>query len=113
MQLCFDFGHALRMIDEKRQIIHSGNRFFNPDPQAGFTGLDNATYRQLIGMAATEPDTTKRKDLYTQIQDIILDESAAMTVSLYPQTGLATASVHGLNYDSRPALNYATAWLAT
>jgi hypothetical protein len=34
-------------------------------------------------------------------------------VSLYPQTGLASSTVHGLDYDSRPALSYATAWLAT
>jgi peptide/nickel transport system substrate-binding protein len=88
------------------------SRFFSPDPKTSFTGLDNATYAQLIGMAATEPDATRRKDLYGRIQDIILDESATMTFSLYPQTGLARANVHGLTYDSRPALTYATAWLA-
>ena len=48
-----------------------------------------------------------------RIQDlIILNESAAMTISLYPQTALARANVQGLSYDSRPALTYATAWLA-
>jgi hypothetical protein len=35
-----------------------------------------------------------------------------MTVSLYPQTALARANVRGLDYDSRPTLTYATAWLA-
>ena len=40
-----------------------------------------------------------------------VDQSAAMTVSLYPQTGLASAKVKGLSYDSRPALNFAPVWL--
>jgi peptide/nickel transport system substrate-binding protein len=35
------------------------SRFFSPDPKASFTGLDNASYRQLIGVAATEPDANK------------------------------------------------------
>jgi hypothetical protein len=34
-----------------------------------------------------------------------------MTVSLYPQTGLASAKVKGLSYDSRPGLNFAPVWL--
>ena len=64
-----------------------------------------------ISAAATEPDAAKRKALYSQIEDIILDQSAAMTVSLYPQTGLASAKVKGLSYDSRPGLNFAPVWL--
>jgi ABC-type transport system substrate-binding protein len=64
-------------------------------------------------MAATESDATKRRDLYGQIEDIILDESATMTVSPYPQTGIATSQLRGLNYDFfRPVLTYATAWFA-
>jgi peptide/nickel transport system substrate-binding protein len=107
--LLLSAGSSAQLVEASSFLTRS--RFFSPDPKAGFTGLDNANYRQLIGMAATEPDATKRKDLYGQIEDIILDESASMTVSLYPQTGLATSNLHGLDYDSRPALSYATAWL--
>ena len=35
-----------------------------------------------------------------------------MTVSLYPQTALASARVRGLSYDFRPSLTYASAWFA-
>ena len=67
----------------------------------------------VVSRGAAGRTSPRRKALYGQIEDIILDESAAMTVSLYPQTGLATSNVRGLDYDSRPALSYATAWLAT
>ena len=30
---------------------------------------------------------------------------------MYPQTALAASKVHGMTYDFRPALTYATAWL--
>jgi peptide/nickel transport system substrate-binding protein len=108
--LLLSAGSSAQLAEASSFLTRS--RFYNPDPKTSFTGLDNPTYAQLIGMAATEPDAARRRDLYGRIQDIILDESAAMTVSLYPQTALARANVRGLNYDSRPALTYATAWLA-
>jgi peptide/nickel transport system substrate-binding protein len=108
--LLLSAGSSAQLAEASSFLTRS--RFFSPDPKASFTGLDNATYRQLIATAATEPDATKRKNLYGQIEDIILDESAAMTVSLYPQTGLATSKVRGLSYDSRPGLSYAPVWLA-
>jgi peptide/nickel transport system substrate-binding protein len=108
--LLLSSGSSAQLAEASSFLTRS--RFYSPDPKTSFTGLNNASYQQLIGMAATQPDATVRKEVYGQIQDIILDESAAMSVSLYPQTGLATANVHGLDYDSRPALSYATAWLA-
>jgi peptide/nickel transport system substrate-binding protein len=108
--LLLSAGSSAQLVEASSFLTRS--RFFSPDPKAGFTGLDDANYRQLIATAATEPEAAKRRDLYAQIQDIILDESVAMTVSLYPQTGLASSNVHGLNYDSRPGLSYATAWLS-
>lgn len=109
--LLLSVGSSAQLAEATSFLTRS--RFFSPDPKASFTGLDNANYRQLIGMAATEPDANKRRDLYSQIEDIILDESATMTVSPYPQTGLATSQLRGLNYDFfRPVLTYATAWFA-
>jgi len=108
--LLLSAGSSAQLAEASSFLTRS--RFFNPDPRNSFTGLDNASYTQLIGMAATEPDAARRRDLYGRIQDIILDESMAMTISLYPQTALAKATVQGRNYDSRPALTYATAWLA-
>ena len=107
--LLLSVGSSAQLAEATSLLTRS--RFFSPDPKTSFTGLDNPTYRQLINTAATEPDLAKRRDLYGQIEDIILDESASMTVSLYPQTALASARVHGLSYDFRPSLTYANAWL--
>ena len=108
--LLLSVGSSAQLAEATSLLTRS--RFFSPDPKTSFTGLDNTTYRQLINAAATEPDLAKRRDLYAQIEDIILDESASMTVSLYPQTALASARVHGLSYDFRPSLTYASAWLS-
>ena len=109
--LLLSAGSSAQLAEASSFLTRS--RFFSPDPKASFTGLDNAQYRDLIASVATEPDAAKRKNLYGQIEDIILDESASMTVSLYPQTGLASAKVRGLNYDSRPGLSFAPVWLTS
>lgn len=108
--LLLSVGSSAQLAEATSLLTRS--RFFSPDPKTSFTGLDNPTYRQLINAAATEPDVAKRRDVYGQIEDIILDESASMTVSLYPQTALASARVHGLSYDFRPSLTYSSAWLS-
>ncbi len=107
--LLLSVGSSAQLAEATSLLTRS--RFFSPDAKTSFTGLDNAAYGQLITTAATEPDSTKRHAQYGQIEDIILDESASMTVSLYPQTALATSRVHGMTYDFRPALTYATTWL--
>jgi peptide/nickel transport system substrate-binding protein len=89
------------------------SRFFSPDPKTSFTGFSSQQYQDLITQASTEPDAAKRKALYGQIEDIILDESASITVSLYPQTAIMGSRVQGLAYDARPALTYTSAWLSS
>ena len=108
--LLLSVGSSAQLAEASSVLTRS--RFFSPDPKTSFTGLDNPTYRQLINTAATEADPAKRRDLYGQIEDILLDESASMTVSPYPQTALASARVHGLSYDFRPSLTYANAWFS-
>jgi peptide/nickel transport system substrate-binding protein len=87
------------------------SRFFSPDPKTSFTGFTSDDYQNLIRAASVEPDADKRKSLYSQIEDIMLDESASITVSPYPQTAIARSNVHGLVYDARPGLTFASAWV--
>jgi peptide/nickel transport system substrate-binding protein len=107
--LLLSAGSAAQLAEATSLLTRS--RFYSPDPKTSFTGLDNPKYRELISTASTEPDASKRKALYGEIEDIILDESATMAISLYPQTGIASSKVHGLTYDIRPALTYADTWL--
>jgi peptide/nickel transport system substrate-binding protein len=69
--LLLSTGSSAQLAEATSFLTRS--RFFNPDPRNSFTGLDNPSYSQLIGMAATEPDAARRRDLYGRIQDIILD----------------------------------------
>lgn len=87
------------------------SRFFMPDPKTSWTGLDDPRYSQAVAAGSSEPDATKRKAYYGQILDAIVDDSATIVVSLYPSTAIARPNVHGLVYDSRPALTYPSAWL--
>jgi peptide/nickel transport system substrate-binding protein len=107
--LLLSVGSSAQLAEATSLLTRS--RFYSPDPKTSFTGLDNAQYRELIDKAAAEPDAGKRKTLYGQIEDIILDESATMAVSLYPATSIASSRVHDLTYDIRPSLTYADAWL--
>ena len=76
------------------------SRFFSPDPKTSFTGFSSDEYQNLISTASVEPDAAKRRALYGQIEDIMLDESVSITISLYPQTAVARKNVHDLVYDA-------------
>jgi len=107
--LLLSVGSGANAVEATSLLTRS--RFFSPDPKTSFTGFTSDSYQSLISSAAVEPDGARRKTLYGQIEDIVLDESASITVSLYPQTAIARANVHGLAYDPRPGLTFATAWL--
>jgi peptide/nickel transport system substrate-binding protein len=70
------------------------------------------TWMQLVGQAATEPDTSKRKAIYNQMNDIILDQSLVMPISLYPNISIAGSRVHDLRIDRSNRLTYTEMWLA-
>ena len=53
---------------------------------------------QLINSATTEPDAAKRKQLYSQINDFILDQSFLMMIARSYTTTLAQAHVRGVRY---------------
>jgi peptide/nickel transport system substrate-binding protein len=74
------------------------------DPNSNNEGYKNDTYTQLISSAASDPDTTRRKALYAQINDIILEDSFTMVVTTYPPKMVASSKVHDLvTPDSIPS----------
>jgi len=74
-----------------------------------FTGLDDPDYARLVAAAASEPDAARRKQLYSQIEDIILDQSAVMVLSLFSERPMARSNVQGLTLV--PKTSYPTVWL--
>jgi peptide/nickel transport system substrate-binding protein len=66
------------------------------DPNSNNEGYKNDTYTQLISTAASEPDATKRKTIYSQINDIVLDDAFAMIITTYPPKMVTSSKVHDL-----------------
>jgi peptide/nickel transport system substrate-binding protein len=65
----------------------------------------------IVGSASVEPDAAKRKQLYAQLNDALLDQVFNMPVSLYPAMSLAHNNVHGVRYNLLPGLVYTDAWM--
>jgi peptide/nickel transport system substrate-binding protein len=61
-----------------------------------FTNFKDETYTQLVQAAGSEIDAAKRKQLYSQINDLILDQSFTMNVSSFLAVSVATGKVHGV-----------------
>jgi peptide/nickel transport system substrate-binding protein len=73
------------------------NRFINQDnPSGNQTGWVHPQLKQLVQQASSEVDAAKRKQLYSQINDIMLDESVMIPVSSSDAMVAAAANVQGL-----------------
>jgi ABC-type transport system substrate-binding protein len=76
-----------------------------------FAGLKNERWAQLVEAASTEPDAAKRKGLYSQLNDMLLDESATIPVSFYPSVLVARTKVRGLQVSLGSTHTYAETWI--
>jgi peptide/nickel transport system substrate-binding protein len=81
------------------------------DPVMNNSGYTNDQYTQLIRSAEVEPDAAKRKALYSQLNDIILDESWAMPIASGAPRYVARSSLHEVGYTLHEAFSYTDAWL--
>jgi peptide/nickel transport system substrate-binding protein len=76
------------------------------------TGFTSDQYRSLHATASVEPDAAKRKALYSQITDLIIDESFIMPIGSVPVRMVARAAVNDIFPSRHGALMYNSAWLA-
>jgi peptide/nickel transport system substrate-binding protein len=75
------------------------------------SGYTSETYTRLVTSAASEPDTARRKQLYSQLNDLILDESFVMPISPTPTFTAFNGRVRGVGYSAHEAVNLANVWL--
>jgi peptide/nickel transport system substrate-binding protein len=61
------------------------------------SGYDSPVYQQLATAATVESDQAKLKQTYTQINDLMLDESFAIPLAWRPPTNVTRAAVHATN----------------
>lgn len=76
------------------------------DPNSNNEGYKNEKYTQLIASGAAEPDATKRKQIYSQLNDILLEDAFVMVLAPYPPRLVTTAAVHDVVNPSSPPTNF-------
>jgi len=75
-------------------------------------GFYDDKWTQLASGVATEPDPAKRKVLYGQINDFLLDSSFAMAITAYPDIDIMRPNVMDMKYFLSTATNDRNMWLA-
>jgi peptide/nickel transport system substrate-binding protein len=75
-------------------------------------GFTSDQYRQIVNSLATEANAAKRKPLYDQLNDFILDEQFVIVVVSNPSAVVTRANVQNVQWDLHGARKYAEMWLA-
>jgi peptide/nickel transport system substrate-binding protein len=82
-------------------------------PAKNAASFKSDQYTSLVDAATTEPDAGKRKQLYSTLNDFILDQSFLMMIARYYTTTLAQARVRGVKYMLGGGITPADVWLST
>jgi peptide/nickel transport system substrate-binding protein len=89
--------------------------FFTPgksvNPNDNNSGFKDDTYSSLIEQAGSEPDANKRKAIYAQLNDILLDQSFMFPVAAAPARYLASANVQGVGHTLHEGFTFTDAWI--
>jgi peptide/nickel transport system substrate-binding protein len=97
---------------QEASFLFNSSRTFNHNGDFSTTGIKDDRWSQLATAAPIEPDSGKRKALYSQINDVILDLCGTMPISRYAQTAILRSNVRGLTYNQMPKFTFDSAWLA-
>ena len=65
-----------------------------------------------MAAANSEPDKEKRRQLYSQLNDLFLDESFLMVLSSFPARVLARSTVQNVLPTAHGGYTFTHAWLA-
>jgi len=68
------------------------------NPRINNAGFKDDQYTQLVDTARSEPDAVKRKQVYSQINDYLLDQSFGLPVAPTTNRVIAKANVSGLEF---------------
>jgi ABC-type transport system substrate-binding protein len=82
------------------------------DPNNNNSGFKDDQNSQLIAAATSEPDSAKQKQIYQQMNQLLLDQSFFMTVASDPPTMLARTNIHNIQPLSFGGFGYTDAWIA-
>ena len=79
---------------------------------ANAEGFNNDRYREIVNAISTQPDAAKRKPLYDQLNDFLLDEQFVIVVVSNAESVVSRANVQNVQWDLHGARKYAEMWLA-
>jgi peptide/nickel transport system substrate-binding protein len=79
---------------------------------SAFTSPVNAAAAELVGRATSEPDPAKRKQIYSDLNDMLLDEVYIINLSPTTNRLITTSKVMGVNATLHSAQKWWEAWLA-
>ncbi len=75
-------------------------------------GFSSDRYREIVNAISSEPDAAKRKPLYDQLNDFLLDEQFVIMVCSNAESVVTRSNVQNLGWDMHGARKYAEIWLA-
>ncbi|MBV8083332.1 MAG: ABC transporter substrate-binding protein [Chloroflexi bacterium] len=82
-------------------------------PSSNNSGFKTDQYVNLVAAATTETDPAKQKQIYSQLNDLILDESFAMLITQATgSTYIARSGVNNLVWTAHESPWYVDTWLA-
>ncbi|MBV9601259.1 MAG: ABC transporter substrate-binding protein [Chloroflexi bacterium] len=76
------------------------------------TGFKDEQYTQLVTGIAGESDAAKRKQLMSQLNDYLLDQSFVMVIVPNPAKVVVRAALKDVGYTGHESLDLTSAWLA-
>ena len=76
------------------------------------SGFYDPKFESMVLSASTEPDAGKRKVLYGQISDFLLDAAYCLVFSAYSNIMALRANVRGLRWEPSTAVAIREMWLA-
>jgi peptide/nickel transport system substrate-binding protein len=74
------------------------------------SGFKSDRYQQLVNAVGSEADPTKRKQIFSDLNDLLLDESFVAIVSSQTVSVLAQAAVQGVTHSMHEAVIWTDAW---
>jgi peptide/nickel transport system substrate-binding protein len=75
-------------------------------------GYLDPTYSQLVTAAATEPNPDKRKQMYSQLNDFLIDAAFVYPLASRQTRSVARTNVQGVGHRRNEMYTFNTAWLA-
>ena len=100
-------GGGANVVDAA-SLLQGGNAYNYAN---NFSGFKDDAYGSLVSAASSEPDAAKRKQLYSQMNEYLLDQSFTFAYAYSPTSIVAGPNVHNLQFDGSGVLAYVDAWV--